>query len=531
MSEPPRVGVGQFNLEGSYDILPVEPVKVGTQRQLLVDQHIISDWWNCRRTVHQPEKHPANPLIEPQKPCEGSGPQGGTVLYDEERGCFRYWGCTSDETRVSKERGKDEFFLRTVYYESTDGVHWTSPNLGIVEFDGSRDNNLVLGGDGSLHGAVSVVRLPEGRLERGRYAMMSSRARAGRWRWDVGEPHTMAQYIAFSDDGLHWTDQAENPVFRGRSDTQNNIIYHPGRDVFLHYRRATVNGHECRRMAFSESKDLISWTQPQNILLPDELDPPMHYGMPVSVYQGLCLGFLQNFYFDEEQELEKELKIDIQLAWSRDGRIWERHPERPVFLPTGRTGTYDWGMVLLSQGIVERGDRLYLYYTGHERIHPIVSELIKGAYPGALSSPREGWETWTAGVRRIGSEPHHFCLATLRRDGFVSVDASGEGYLLTVPLECPGGRLHINARTGKNGFVRVALRRGDGVRDGEWLEDWSYDEGTIFVGDSVDHRVDWRERDSLDRLKGTSIRLHFWMQEAELYSFWFEPLSLPSRDR
>ena len=59
--------------------------------------------------------------------------------------------------------------------------------------------------------------------------------------------------------------------------------------------------------------------------------------------------------------------------------------------------------------------------------------------------------------------------------------------------------------------------------NGEWLEDWGYEDGTIFSGDRVDHRVGWKSGMSLNSLKGTSIRLHFWMQDAELYSFRFEP--------
>ena len=56
MAEPPRVGTGQFSIKGSYGIIPSEPIEVGSRRQLLLDDFIVDDWWNCRRTVHQPEK-------------------------------------------------------------------------------------------------------------------------------------------------------------------------------------------------------------------------------------------------------------------------------------------------------------------------------------------------------------------------------------------------------------------------------------------------------------------------------------------
>ena len=33
----------------------------------------------------------------------------------------------------------------TCYAVSNDGIHWTRPNLGLFEYEGSKDNNIVLG--------------------------------------------------------------------------------------------------------------------------------------------------------------------------------------------------------------------------------------------------------------------------------------------------------------------------------------------------------------------------------------------------
>ena len=58
MEEGPRIGRGQFSIKGSYSVVPASPVKVGSERQLLMDDRVVDDWWDCRRTVHQPEKCP-----------------------------------------------------------------------------------------------------------------------------------------------------------------------------------------------------------------------------------------------------------------------------------------------------------------------------------------------------------------------------------------------------------------------------------------------------------------------------------------
>lgn len=489
----PNIGTGQFSIKGSHSIVPSPPVKVGSQRQLLMDDHVVDDWWECRRTVHQPTKHPDNPLIRPTEPWEGTGPGNGTVLYDEQAGRFRLWGGVWDDKMRNPDGSKAARSLRGIYYESEDGVHWEAPELGILEWDGSTANNLILGGD-RLHAAMSVFELPSRLSDRGRFGMLQGVAKPGR---SMGHDHSMDQIVAYSDDGVRWTYQTENPVFHARSDTYNNIVYNRDRDVFMQYRRASVNANEIRRIAYSESEDLVSWTQPTVVVKPDELDPPMLYGMAVCRYQGVYLGTLQMLYFDAEARHPKSHQMDAELAWSRDGVEWSRHPERPIFLEGGLIGDYDWGMVYAWNDIIERPDGIYIYYDGHDALHT-------SAVPGS-------------GVRS-------FSLATLRKDGFVSIDSvSGRvGYMLTRPLECSGGGLHINAKTGTGGYVKVAVRQGDGEMDGEWLPDWSFETNAVFTGDATDHVVGWTEGDSLDSLGGQSVRLHFWLHDAELYSFWFE---------
>jgi hypothetical protein len=255
--------------------------------------------------------------------------------------------------------------------------------------------------------------------------------------------------------------------------------------------------------AYSESRDLISWTQPEVIIFPDELDPPMFHGLTVGKYQGVYLGLLSMFYqwleppfVDAPGPKPKLLQLDVQLAWSRDGRQWQRHPQRPTFLANGGPGSCDAGTILPFSGFVERKDRIYIYY----RCDPVLPRLPLLKKSNAAS----------------------LCLATLRQDGFVSLDAPKEGYVLTKPLLIPGGRLHINAQTEPGGFIRVALRRGDGVNDGDWMEGWTFEQQQEFRGDSTDAVLAWKSGSNLDSLKGRSVRLHFWMNKARLYSFWME---------
>ena len=94
--------------------------------------------------------------------------------------------------------------------------------------------------------------------------------------------------------------------------------------------------------------------------------------------------------------------------------------------------------------------------------------------------------------------------------------------MLTKPMVCPGGRLHLNAKTRGNGFIRVAVLEGKGVRDGEPQDGWGFEDAAPFTGDSINHVARWQHGQPLGAVPDRILRLHFWMEKAQLYSFWFE---------
>ena len=491
---------GNQTLRGSQGVItPWDPLVVPRgQRQLVMSRAVMEDYSECRPTVHAVEKHPDNPLISNDRSM-GLDRQmiATTVLYDDELDRFRMWGSAIDPSKPNKTAE----YICSKYAESSDGFHWEQPELGQFEFNGSR-NNSIMSYDCSGHGPIQtrhpqVFRIPDEHRDVGRFGMVIHAIKIGPL---ADDEHHMEQHLAFSDDGLKWKlRESHNPFIRGRNDTPNQpIVWNPDRQVFMHYRRATVNAAEIRRIAYSESEDLIHWTQPRLVIGPNELDAPMFYGMGVTRYQNMYLGEVHYLYADDGATtwVPKAWQVDVQLAWSHDGLNWERHPRRPVFIPLGPLdpGSCDWGMVWGVQEMMDVGDRVFVYYRGEEGMHT-----------GLIARGRE-----------------HVCLGTLRRDGFVSLDASCEGWALTVPLRCPGGKLHINARTAADGLVQVALREGEGTRDGEWPEAWSFDFATEFVGDAHDHEVNWTGQTDLSPWEGRTIRLEFRLVKAELYSFWFE---------
>ena len=226
-------------MRGSHDIIAGEPVHVGHERQLLMDWHVVDDLNNCTRTVHRPVKHPDNPVIGAKESYESDGPSSwGSILREEETGLFRVW-TTVRHPEISRDQGKQPTGYCGHYYESDDGINWRRPELGMFEFQGSKANNIFV--KPSYQDNLFVLPLPPRMHDRGRYALLYFSMLQPHEIPDPEHMHHMTTRIAFSEDGIHWNDVPENPVWVGRTDTNNCIVYNPDRDVFMMYRRATIN--------------------------------------------------------------------------------------------------------------------------------------------------------------------------------------------------------------------------------------------------------------------------------------------------
>ena len=459
----------------------------------------------CRRVVHQPRRHAANPLLSSGAfgdYADAHGFQQPHVCHDVAAGVWRMWVAAYDRFESPPGSGPADRCYG-LYFESQDGIEWDAPELDVCFRPEGRfvpRNVFWALPDRSVH--ISVCALPEegGWWGRGRrYAMIYHCTRLGRDPGNDALPGGgMELRIAFSADGIRFADQQENPVFIGQSDCINSLIYHPQRRVFMLYRRPAVHAGHIRRISYSESVDLVSWSQPTTVLVPDEMDTEEHelghfYGLAPCVYQGVTFGLLHCLYSTNpfaETKPRKHMSTDVQLCWSSDGKEFARHPRRPVFLETGPVGSCDWAQI--SPGsVVECEDEIRIYYQGSEQLH---------APMGGAS---------------------HVCLATLPRDRWVSIEAPVDGYGVTRPFSCPGGRLHLNARLlAPGGAIEVAARRGDGVHDGEWLP--THDFGTEGAAFEAADSLSTPCLAPFDGLRGRTLRLHFKLRAAELFSFWFE---------
>lgn len=450
--------------------------------QLFVDSYLVDASDNVVRTYHPFEKDSQNPVLTATEPWEGTKIYlYGTVLPNESGTGYRMW----HKNLVLPHESWD-FMIRTLYTESTDGVHWTKPDLGFHLWMGSTDNNIFYTRI-AANDLTSVIHTPWDPDPNRAYKFINH----------VREPLS-GYHVGWSPDALNVTDAPQNPVLTAGGDV-GHFIWDPHQQLYVGYVKVRHPGGndstDRRSVARTESADLINWTAPQPVLWPDPFDDriesegPHHahmYGMPVFPYQTMYLGLLWIFRATDPT-FDNNGPSHVELVSSRDGFNWKREDgNRPRLLDHGLPGGWDAGQVYTSKHPVLIGARLWLYYGGCDNEHNVDLNNM---------------------VCSIGR-------ASLRKDGFVSMDAGAvSGTITTKKLSNCSGRLRINYNA-VSGWLAVEVQD----ENGNVIQGYSQADCDPLTGDSLDQPVTWS---TLTELPTTTepIRLRFTLQNASLYSF------------
>ena len=191
----------------------------------------------------------------------------------------------------------------------------------------------------------------------------------------------------------------------------------------------------------------------------------------------------------------------VQLVSSRDLRNWQRLGDRKTFIgpsPTG-AGAYDLMQIIGPSSAVIKDDELWFYYTGLK--YRANWEYV-GEYPNGKHIPLPGLDPDVGAV----------CLAVLRRDGFVSLDAKEtKGTVITESFRLSGTDLYINVDA-LNGNCVVEVIDEDGK---------TLSESANITGDLLHSKVNW-QNGNLASLQGQIISLRFTLHSASIYSYWLD---------
>ncbi len=430
-----------------------EPLQIGTRRELFVDRYLIDTLDGLTLKLHEPK--PTEPMQAPANDMEY-----GTIVWDGE--LYRMY---TREGRGAKFDG--DITEVTRYCESRDGIHWTKPSLGIVDLDGSKDNNVILHEAPYCHNFAPFLDENPNAPADQKFKALAGTVKSG--------------LVAFvSPDGIHWTKLRHEPVINYTKeyafDSQNVAFWSTVESQYVCYFRHFLDG-KLRSICRTTSKDFAQWSEPV----------PMRPNLPGEhLYTSLAQPYFRAPHITIATPTrfhpERGESTDILLMTARTDSPFDR-TFRQAFLRPGLDPNR-WG---------NRSN----YAAWH-----IVPTGFTPQGPSELS-------LYVTPFRRF----------TLRIDGFASIHADADpGIATTKPLTMGGDQLRVNASTSAGGSLRVELTDPQGVP----LEGFRFEDSIPFVGDEIEHQVRWKDPSkSLSKLIGQPIRIRFELTDADLYAIQF----------
>ena len=465
-------------------------LNIGSRRELFVDTFLIERLENAALRLHHPI--PREVSLKHDAPWEGSGCGYHTVFRDGDR--FRMY-YTANHLPVESDESIAKHPIFAAYAESTDGIHWDKPDLGLFEFGGSTRNNIVWAGRSAHDFTPFLDTNPECRPDE-KYKAVA-----------VGD----GGLVAFkSTDGIHWIRLVEGPMItRGAFDTQNLAFWDTVQGQYRAYIRDFHNG--IRDIRTSVSDDFRTWSQPEILQFPGSPDEQLYTNqvLPYLRAPHILLGFPTRYVERDWSQSMRDLpdRAHRELRSAQSQRFGTAITDG-LFMSSrdGRT-FHRWGEAFIRPGI-ERPDN-WVYGDGYQNWGIIETESDVPGAPTELSvySLENSWKV-SCQLRRF----------TLRTDGFVSVNAplSG-GEFVTRPLRFDGDRLEMNFSTSAAGSVRVEIQEPDGTP----VEGYALDDCPDIFGDSLARTVRWTSGSDLGRFSGKPVRLRFVLNDADLYAIQF----------
>ena len=464
----------------------VVPIDLG--RQLFIDDFLIEST-DLKRRFHQPKYHEKSPVLKPEMAWEKSktaafaAPFSDGVWFDSKQKMFMMWYRSATG--------------RTCLALSEDGIEWKRPELDLEP-----TSNVVLK---SNRDAATVMLDHYADDEKERFKLFEARTKKS--------PYHIA--LRVSADGKKWSDEVK---VSGPSWDRSTIFYNPFRSLWV----ASIRGHDhvgqegvhrlrCYREE-NNARDVLGWMQHTDLVakgdyIPgdlqpwvaaDKLDPrnpdprfkhiePQLYNLDVFPYESLLVG-LFTIWQGPDNETCHALGIhkrnEVLVGFSRDGFHWDRSNRERFLGVSEDPRAWNAGNVQsVGGGCLVVGDKLYFYCSGR---------TMQPADSGATG------------------------LATMRRDGFASMDAGdAQGSLTTKLLRFSGANLFVNLESQRGGLqVEVVDEQG------KVIEGFSRDNCLPLVRDSAKVMVRWRGGKNLSSLAGKPLRLRFYLTKGSLYSFW-----------
>ncbi len=459
-------------------------VDIADRRELFVDDYMVDGLSGgaCRR-LHHPV--PREVVFEFNRPWEGNYnacfepctliDDGGRILLYYKASNFVGKGRAEDYFHSKRDHSRPEVSCLAV---SDDGIHFERPSLGIADYPGEPDTNIVWTGmqnftpflDGNPNAAPDA-------------------------RFKAITKHPDGGLVAYaSADGLKWRALSDKPcITEGKFDSQNLAFWSETRGCYVEYHRnVESSGPRCgiRGIMTSTSDDLVHWSEPEFVRYCDDRVEQLYTNctLPCPRAPHLFIATPGRFVSTRQKILDHpdHAVSDTILMSSRDGVLFDRWEEgfiRPDTDPenwTDRNNFPAWGILQRTP------TEMSIYWCEHN------------GYPGFR-------------LRR----------GSLRTDGFASVHSGGAiGELLTRPFTFSGHALELNYATSAIGTLRVALCN----EAGRPIPGFAFEDSDLIYGNEINHVAAWHGRSDVSQLAGQPVRLRIRLHDADLFSFRFATL-------
>jgi hypothetical protein len=462
-------------------------LELGTRLELFVDDYLVESMRGVELRLHEPR--PAGTVMVFDKPWEGVTSGYVTVFKDGDLFRMYYRGSSDPAYTMKSQLRPGERIVPAhpqfaCYAESRDGITWTRPSLGLIPFEGSKENNIVWAGAGAHNLGPFKDENPAAPASE-RYKAVGSDS--------IDKQPVLVGFV--SADGKQWRRVRQEPILTdGKFDSLNVVFWDALRGQYTAIYRDFANG--VRTIKYSTSRDFLSWRPgawaefgdaPSDHLYTNATVP---YFRAPHIYLAVPRRFLPWKTYYREMETMSPGVSDAVFMSSRDGIRWKRFEQ--AFVRPGRDER-NWvhRANTPAHGMVATGpDEISIYM---ERNYTFPSNQLE--------------------------------RMVLRTDGFVSASAGqAGGELVTKPLVFSGSNLLLNYSTAAKGSIRIELQDANGYP----LPGFALEDSPLVWGDKVDATIAWTrpasktDPEPLKRFAGKPVRLRFVMRDADIYSLQFK---------
>ena len=477
-----------------------EPLTLKNQRELFVDDYLVAATSGVEFRLGKPV--PADIAMHYNESWEGRYAGGYvTVIHDRQRYRMYYRGSTKGNTDPADDDWRAEI---TCYAESSDGIDWKKPHLGLYEVNGTRNNNVILPPDNPYIPSDNFAVLYDDR---------PGVPPGERFKGIGGQTHEKdikvtkipgGLYRYVSADGIHWKLYSKTPICSNNVLGSLNVLsWIPTENNYAIYLRSWTGGINIagenkglRTIARTVSKDFEHWSEPRNMsfggapgehLYTNATEP---YFRAPQILISLPMRFLPDRRILSEEQLRQagvyplswKGVSDTLFMTSRGGDSYDRKFLEAFVRPGPDDGNWGARSNMPALGVVQTGATEMSFYV------------------------TRGQATPTNRLERL----------TLRLDGFASLHAGYHaGYAVTKPVVLDGKRMSVNLATSAAGSLKITIL-GDDHREVPGFGEADAEE---LAGDRIDHPVKWKSGKSIADLAGKVVRIKFTLRDADVYSF------------